>query len=123
MKLNKADIIFVAAVIAVIAASITLKIRSTYAQQRAAAEEPAARVFVDNKLFGEYCLKRDAAIRLPSATLEIESGRIAVTGTDCRNRICQHKAVSKPGESIICMPKRIFVEITGRAPEADALSS
>lgn len=49
----------------------------------------------------------------------VEDGRVFVTEADCRDQICvEHKKISKEGETIVCLPHKMVVEIVGDAPEA-----
>lgn len=49
-----------------------------------------------------------------SLTIKVESGKVRVTDSTCRDRMCvKHAPISRPGERIICLPSRITVEITG----------
>lgn len=58
---------------------------------------------------------------LPEETSYISYNLISVTGgtvimesADCRDQICvRHKPVSSKGESVICLPHRLVVEIVG----------
>lgn len=48
---------------------------------------------------------------------------VRVSGSDCPNRDCVHKGViRKAGESIVCLPSRVVVSLTGAAPELDAVA-
>lgn len=51
---------------------------------------------------------------------EVKDGTIFVTETDCHDKIClKTGAVSKNGQSIVCLPKKITVKIIGEDSEAD----
>jgi hypothetical protein len=51
---------------------------------------------------------------------EVKDGAIFVTETDCHDKIClKTGAVSKNGQSIVCLPKKITVKIIGEDSEAD----
>ena len=56
--------------------------------------------------------------------LEIEGGAAAVTEADCGDLTCVNTgAISREGESIVCLPYRLVVEITGGgAAEVDAVA-
>jgi hypothetical protein len=50
----------------------------------------------------------------------VKDGTIFVTETDCHDKIClKTGAVSKNGQSIVCLPKKITVKIIGEDSEAD----
>lgn len=45
-------------------------------------------------------------------TFEVNNGRIRVVDSDCPDKICCNTGfISKSGESIICMPNKMIVEI------------
>ena len=44
--------------------------------------------------------------------VKVEKGEISVSFADCRDKICQnHRAISKTGETIVCLPHKLVVEI------------
>lgn len=52
-----------------------------------------------------------------------KDGAVFVTEADCRDQICvDHKHISKVGETIVCLPHKLVVEIVGDAPaDVDAV--
>lgn len=45
-------------------------------------------------------------------TVEIKDGKVSVTDADCPDKICaNHRPISKVGETIICLPHKLVVEI------------
>ena len=59
-------------------------------------------------------------------TVEIKSGSVSVTDASCRNQVCvRHGAISRPGESIVCLPNRLVVTIegSGKGGEYDSVTS
>ena len=61
--------------------------------------------------------------KLPEGTgynlVSITDGVVVMEAADCRDQICvQHKPISSKGESIICLPHRLVVEIVGGENEA-----
>jgi len=45
-------------------------------------------------------------------TVEIKDGKVRVISADCPDKICvEHKSISKVGETIVCLPHRLVVEI------------
>lgn len=51
--------------------------------------------------------------------ISVRDGSVSMEAADCRDQICvRHKPISKAGESVICLPHRLIVEITG-AEQAD----
>ncbi len=46
--------------------------------------------------------------------IEVKEGRIRVLKSDCPQKICvQTGWISKPGQTIICVPNKVLIEIVG----------
>lgn len=74
------------------------------------------RVSVNNKEYGVYSLDRDQTIKLANEDGEniivIEDGKASMTKADCPDKICvNHAAISKKGETIVCLPHKVVVEV------------
>ncbi len=67
------------------------------------------------KISPETVEKFDKSALLPSYNLIFcENGTLRMIQSDCPDKICvHHAAISKTGESIICLPHKIVVQITG----------
>lgn len=83
-------------------------------------------VEVDGQEQGRYPLDQDTSveIRLEDGSynrLEIKDGRADITEASCPDKICvKHRPVSRRGESLVCLPNKVVVEIeNGQAPEVD----
>lgn len=76
-------------------------------------------VSVDGSLYGTYPLGRDREIPIEidgvtKNVLAIRGGEAEMTKADCPDKLCvRHKAISKSGESIVCLPNRVVAEVTG----------
>lgn len=85
------------------------------------------RVTVDESLFGEYPLDHDEEIiikpggNLPGKNvLTIRDGQADMTLADCPDKICvKHKPVSKAGETIVCLPHKVVVEILAQGKDSE----
>ena len=102
-----------AAVIAIIAGISALMVM--FAQSGAGT---SVRVTVDGALYGEYSLSGEQSIFIDSASgynrLVIENGSAYMAEADCPDKYCMdYKPVSRGGETIICLPHRLVVEVTG----------
>ncbi len=54
-------------------------------------------------------------------TLVIAGGKASVTAADCPDGVCvRHRAVSRAGESILCLPHKLAVRVVGGEPGVDA---
>lgn len=71
------------------------------------------RVTIDGETYGEYPLTENQTIKINDTNvLVIEGGSADVTEANCPDHLCVHqKAISKDGESIICLPNKVVVEV------------
>lgn len=79
-------------------------------------------VTVDGQIYGEYSLNTDRQVEIVNGEgynlLVIEGGKAFVKSASCPDGICSsHRAVSKDGESIICLPNKVVIEIRARGQE------
>ena len=74
-----------------------------------------------------YPLSENRRVRIEGASgynvLIIEDGRAWLSEADCPNLLCvKTGAVRYAGQSIVCLPHRLTVRITGGAPGLDAVT-
>ena len=84
----------------------------------------AVRVTVDGTVVATLPLNRDATLTIPGVdgenTLVIAGGAAQITAADCPDHICvRHRAISRPGQSIICLPHRVVVTVVSNAADVD----
>ena len=54
----------------------------------------------------------------------ISGGTVSVTEASCKNQVCvKHGAISRPGESIVCLPNRMVVRIENSSEEGGGYDS
>lgn len=75
-------------------------------------------VRVDGELYGTWPLDEDREILISEGewrnVLTIHDVSVDMTEADCRDRICvSHAKIRKSGETIVCLPHKIVVEIVG----------
>jgi hypothetical protein len=74
-------------------------------------------VLIDGEVAASYPLREDREIDLGyngHNLLRIEGGRASVADADCPDKLCvKQRAISKEGETIICLPHRLVVRISG----------
>lgn len=72
-------------------------------------------VQVEGAEFGSWPLSEDAEIPIgESNRLCIKDGQADMIWADCPDRLCVHqKAISRNGESIICLPNQVVVSVVG----------
>ena len=84
------------------------------------------RITVDGEVYGEYPLADDLDIQINETNhLSIKDGKATMTDATCPDQLCVHqKAVSKDGESIICLPNKVIaIIIDGEESEIDTISN
>lgn len=111
----KNDIILIAAlvILALVAGVALLLFKS---------EGDTVSVSVDGKVIAEYPLFEDLEVEIESDggynILVIAGGEARVERASCPDGICSaHRAISRDGESIICLPNKVVVEV--HAAESD----
>jgi hypothetical protein len=85
------------------------------------------RVTVNDSLFGEYPLNHDKEIIIEPGenppgknVLTIRDGQADMTQADCPDKICvNHKPISKAGETIVCLPHKVVVEVLADGKERE----
>ena len=86
-----------------------------------------ARITIDGRLYKEIPLTGQVK-RTPflietdygNNTAVIENEKIMVSEADCPDGICtQTGFIEKPGQSITCLPHKLYIEIVGRLVEED----
>ncbi|MGN1377745.1 MAG: NusG domain II-containing protein [Dorea sp.] len=84
-------------------------------------------VKVDGEEKGIYRLSEEQTIEINGGTniLQIKDGEADMTEADCPDKLCVHqKAVSKNGESIICLPNKVVIEVKSSEQSAyDAVTN
>lgn len=72
-------------------------------------------VSVDGEVFGTYSLEEDQTIDISGTNrLVIEDGTARMEWADCPDQVCvNHRAVSRDGESIICLPNEVVISVKG----------
>ena len=68
---------------------------------------------VDGEVFGTYGLTEDQTVEIDDTNrLVIKDGEARMEWADCPDQICvDHRAVSRNGESIICLPNQVVVTV------------
>lgn len=116
--MKKRDIILIAAVLLVVAGTWFL-VRPLY---RGNSSKLA--IQIENKLYGTYNLDEDQEISLNETNIcRIENGSVSMIWADCPDQVCVHSSsIHSFGQTIICMPNRIVLEITdGSSDGIDAI--
>ncbi|WP_408072616.1 NusG domain II-containing protein [Butyrivibrio sp. JL13D10] len=114
--MKKNDIILITVIIAI----AILSFWGIKAFQKYNSGGPAvAAVTIDDKTYGEYPLSEDIEekIELPDGNyniLIISDGYARVVEASCPDKICvHHSPIRYQGETIVCLPNKLVVEIKG----------
>lgn len=103
--IKRSDILIFAAVIAVAAALLGI-FRLTEAKGT------SVLITENNQTVYKGSIHTDKTVRLSGNTVVIKDGYVSVSQADCKNQICvNHKKISKKGETIVCLPNKVIVEI------------
>ena len=108
----KNDIIFIAAILAVISVAAL----AMFLFRR---EGNAVSVEVNKRVVGTYSLAVDRVVDIPtgegeSNRLIIRDGKAFMETATCPDGICvSHRPVSHVGESIVCLPHQVVVKVIG----------
>ncbi|SEA02451.1 hypothetical protein SAMN02745687_01460 [Lachnospiraceae bacterium NK3A20] len=126
--LRRGDFILgsVLAVAGIVFSTLTL---TAAGRQTAGSGSARVEIFKDGALYGSYALSEDNVIDVADGeednVVVIRNGEVYMSEASCRNQICVNTgAIRAPGQSIICLPNRVVVEIVGDSDEEgfDAIS-
>lgn len=85
-------------------------------------------VKIDGREIRRYPLNHDVTDTIKTDnginTIEIRNGSLRVTEADCPDKLCVYqKAISRPGETVVCLPHRLVIEVIGPEKEHSGLDS
>lgn len=112
-SMKKNDVILLASLLALaLAAFAGISLYSRFTTK-----EPQAVVLLDGEEQGRYPLSEETVVEIRQEDgsyniLQIRGGKAEVTEASCPDKICvNHRPVSGQGESLVCLPNRLVVEI------------
>lgn len=87
---------------------------------RISTKEPEAVVYLDGKEQGRYPLSEDTTVEIRQESnyniLQIRDGKADITEASCPDKVCvNHRPVNGQGESLVCLPNKMVVEIENSA--------
>lgn len=103
--MKKGDYIIIASVAVALVASIVLLF--SFSKQ-------GSRVIIkqDNKILYDQSIDKNTTFDTGTNTVVIKDGVVFVKKADCKNQVCVKSGkISKKGESIVCLPNKVIVEI------------
>lgn len=122
-QMKKNDMILAAALIVLAGAAFG----GIALYSRLATKEPEAVVSLDGEEQGRYPLAENTVVEIRQEDgsyniLRIQDGQAEITEASCPDKVCvRHRPVSRQGESLVCLPNKMVVEIeNGEASGIDA---
>lgn len=103
--MKKGDFVIISAVTAVVILSIVFIF--TFSKQ-------GSRVVIkqNNEIIYNESIYIDKTVDAKTNMVVIKNGEVYISDADCKNQICVKSGkISKKGESIICLPNKVTVEI------------
>lgn len=114
----KRDIFIIVSLIAVFCAAFAL-------WSKTGGGAHIAVITADKIVIDRIALDKDCDIEypeLPGVVFRAENGTVRIIQNDCGDLTCVRTgAISRKGEAIICMPKKIVVEIEGESEGPDVV--
>ena len=86
------------------------------------------KIEVNGQPYAVYSLAENQTIEITehghTNKITIKDGTVQMTYSDCKNQICVNDGqISKTNQSIVCLPNKVMVEITGGEEDFDAISN
>lgn len=118
--IKKADI-----VLAILLIAVGLSV--SYALSFGQSAGDALVITADGERFGSYALMEDNEVAIERDghinKITIQDGVVSMSFSDCRGQDCVKMApISKTGESIICLPHKLVLEIKGGEAAYDSVA-
>ena len=112
LTFRKGDLLAIVLVL-VLAAAVAL----FFVPSRSTAENAMVQVYQDGKLLQELSLESDQSILITGEyenTVVIRDGKACIAQSTCPGEDCVHSGwISSPGRSVVCLPNRVEIRITG----------
>jgi len=79
-------------------------------------------IYYDGVLEKELSLTKDQDFEFYELIIRIKDGKVSVISSNCQDHLCEKtNPISKAGESIICLPNKIVIKISGKS-EVDGIT-
>ena len=117
-SLRKADILLFFSFLALAALIAALPL------MRSSGNGQMVRIISGGEVVGIYPLEKDIEVEVDRGghlnIVSIEDKKVSMKYSDCRNQICVHTGeITRPGDTIVCLPNYVIVEITGSREGGD----
>lgn len=82
-----------------------------------------ANIYKDGKIIQTLDLNTPKEIDLGTNIILVKDGTICVKSATCPDKLCVKQGeISFGGESVICLPNKVVIEVTGKSQDVDAVS-
>ena len=114
IRLNfvRGDILAILLVIVAAAA-----VMAAYIPNKEADAQPVLQIWQDGRLVREESLDKPVKFEITGEytnVIAVEKGSVCIIESDCPGSDCVHSGrINQPGRSIVCLPNRVEVRITG----------
>ena len=84
-------------------------------------------ITADGEEYAYYPLSEDRTVTIERSghinKITIKNGTVSMSFSDCQGQDCVHQgAISQTGESIICLPNKVVLEISGGTRQYDTIA-
>lgn len=103
----------------VLVALLAAATAAVYLPGKDGAQGSAVQIYQDNVLVQELPLTADTEFAVSgdyTNSIVIRGGKVCIEASDCPGGDCMHSGwISRPGRSIVCLPNRVEIRISGQA--------
>ncbi len=80
-------------------------------------------IYIQGQLYASYSLLENREIDLPTGNeVTIEDGFVWMSQAPCQEQSCVHQGkINQRGQTILCLPQQVIIEISGENNEVDAV--
>ncbi|MDD7183454.1 NusG domain II-containing protein [Peptostreptococcus anaerobius] len=104
---------------------VAIAIISSILVNRSLNSSPAStvQIYVGDKLYKELPINKDTTITLDNSgknIIKVHNNGVEMIEANCPDQVCIKTGfISKPGQSIVCLPHKVNVKIVGESSESD----
>lgn len=85
------------------------------------------RIRLGSTIYGTYSLQQNTTLhihgKIGAATIEIKQGKVRFQQSPCNTQYCVHQGwLSKAGQTAICLPNQLSIELLGAKRNYDTLN-
>jgi len=116
--MKKLDLIIIITVLVLIGGAYSIKY---FINKSDASDELQVEVYFDGELIETVGIDETKEINVDTEighnTILVNNGTVEMIEADCPDKVCMFGAIKHTTESIVCLPNRVHVEISGEGQE------